>query len=60
MTYISKTIQNEMIITVGAVIVNNLSRKIRDSKYFSTTSDEAAYTDGEQYSDIGCVCCTIV
>ena len=41
-TYISKTIQNEMITTVGAIIVNNLSQEIRDSKYFSTMSDEAA------------------
>ena len=41
-TYISKTIQNEMITTVGAVIVNNLSQEIRDSKYFSIMSDEAA------------------
>ena len=42
MTYISKTIQNEMITTVGAVIVNNLSQEIRDRKYFSIISDEAA------------------
>ena len=41
-TYISKTIQNEMITTVGAIIVNNLSQEIRESKYFSIMSDEAA------------------
>ena len=41
-TYISKTIQNEMITTVGAIIVNNLSQEIRDSKYFFIMSDEAA------------------
>ena len=41
-TYISKTIQNEMITTVGAIIVNNLSQEIRGSKYFSIMSDEAA------------------
>ena len=41
-TYISKTIQNEMTTTVGAIIVNNLSQEIRDSKYFSIMSDEAA------------------
>ena len=41
-TYISKTIQNEMITTVGAIILNNLSQQIRDSKYFSTMSAEAA------------------
>ena len=41
-TYISKTIQNEMITTVGAVLVNNLSQEIRESKYFSIMSDEAA------------------
>ena len=40
-TYVSKTIQNEMITTVGAIIVNNLSQEIRDSKYFSIMSDEA-------------------
>ena len=31
-----------MITTVGAIIVNNLSQEIRDSKYFSIMSDEAA------------------
>jgi len=31
-----------MITTVGAITVNNLSQEIRDSKYFSFTSDEAA------------------
>ena len=31
-----------MITTVGAIIVNNLSQEIRDSKYFSILSDEAA------------------
>ena len=41
-SFISKTIQNEMITTVGAIIVNNLSQEIRDSKYFSIMSDEAA------------------
>jgi len=41
-TYISKTIQNEMITTVGAIILNNLSQEIKDSKYFSVMSDEAA------------------
>ena len=41
-TYISKTIQNEIITTVRAIIVNNLSQEIRDSKYFSIMSDEAA------------------
>ena len=30
--YFSKTIQNEMIATVGAIRGNNLSREIRDSK----------------------------
>ncbi|EDO44081.1 predicted protein [Nematostella vectensis] len=33
-TYISKTIQNQMISTVGAHILNNLSQEMRDSKYF--------------------------
>ena len=41
-TYISKTTQNKMITTVGAVLVNNLSQEIRESKYFSIMSDEAA------------------
>ena len=31
-----------MITTVGAIIVNNLSQEIRESKYFSIMSDEAA------------------
>ena len=31
-----------MITTVRAIIVNNLSQEIRDSKYFSILSDEAA------------------
>ena len=31
-----------MITTVGAIIVNNLSQEIRDSKYFPIMSDEAA------------------
>ena len=31
-----------MITAVGAAIVNNLSQEIRDSKYFSIMSDEAA------------------
>ena len=30
-----------MITTVGAIIVNNLSQQICDSKYFSFMSDEA-------------------
>lgn len=41
-TYISKTIQNEMIETVGAHILNDLSQEIRNSKYFSVMADEAA------------------
>ena len=40
--YISKTIENEIITTVGAIIVNNLSREIRNSKYCSIMSDKAA------------------
>jgi len=31
-----------MITTVGMCIINNLSREIRDSKYFSVVADEAA------------------
>ena len=31
-----------MITTVGAIILNNLSQQIRDSKYSSIVSDEAA------------------
>ena len=31
-----------MITTVGAIILNNLSQEIRNSKYFSCMSDEAA------------------
>ena len=31
-----------MITTVGAIILNNLSKEIRDSKFFSIMSDEVA------------------
>ena len=31
-----------MITTVGAIIVNNLSQEVRESKYYSIMSDEAA------------------
>ena len=31
-----------MITAVGAIIVNDLSQEVRDSKYFSIMSDEAA------------------
>ena len=31
-----------MITTVGAIILNNLSQEIRDSKFFSIMSDEVA------------------
>ena len=41
-TYSSKTNENEIITTVGAIIVNNLSREIRNSKYCSIMSDKAA------------------
>ena len=41
-SYISKTIQNEMILTVGDYINDNLSQEIRNSKYFSVMADEAA------------------
>ena len=41
-TYVTKTIQNEMINTVGKYIIDNLSREIRESKYFSVIADEAA------------------
>ena len=40
--YFQKPVQNMMITTVGAIIVNDSSQKIRDSKYFSIMSDEAA------------------
>ena len=41
-TYISKTIQNKMITTVGAYVLNKLAQEIRDCKYFSVMADEAA------------------
>ena len=41
-TYISKTIQIELITTVGKYILGGLSREIRESKYFSILADEAA------------------
>ena len=41
-TYVSTTIQNEIITTVGKYIIDNLSCEIRESKYFSVIADEAA------------------
>ncbi|XP_020901251.1 52 kDa repressor of the inhibitor of the protein kinase [Exaiptasia diaphana] len=41
-TYVSKTIQNEIITTVGKFILDDLSREIRESKYFAILADEAA------------------
>ena len=41
-TYVSKTIQNEMIAVVGKFITDHLSREIRESRYFSILADEAA------------------
>ena len=40
--YTSKTIENEIITTVGAIIVDNLSREIRNSKHFSIMSHKVA------------------
>ncbi|XP_044164603.1 52 kDa repressor of the inhibitor of the protein kinase-like [Acropora millepora] len=40
-TYVSKTIQNEMITTAGKYIKDQLSVEIRASKYFSLIADEA-------------------
>lgn len=40
-TYVSKTIQNEMITTAGKYIKDQLSAEIRASKYFSVIADEA-------------------
>lgn len=37
-----KTIQNEMIATVGNFITDNLSCKVRESHYFSILADDAA------------------
>ena len=39
-SYISKTIQNDMITIVGVITVNNLSQEKRDCKYFSIISDQ--------------------
>ena len=39
---VSKTIQNEMISTVGMYIVNNQTREMKNSRYFSTLADESA------------------
>ena len=40
-TYVSKTIQNEMITTAGKYIKDQLTAEIRASKYFSVIADEA-------------------
>ena len=42
-----------MITTVGAIIVNNLSQQIRNSKYFSIMSDEAADVSNKEKSFSG-------
>ena len=41
-TYTSKTVQNEMITTVGRYILDKLSGEVKESKYFSILADEAA------------------
>ena len=41
-TYTSKTIQNEMITTVGKYLLDKLSCEMKGSKYFSILADEAA------------------
>ena len=51
-TYVSKTIQNEMITTVGNFITNKLSREIRDSKYFSILADEAADVANKEHLSV--------
>ena len=40
-TCVSKTIQNEMINTIGKYIIDQISGEIRESKYFSVIADEA-------------------
>ena len=40
--YISKTIQNEIISTVGMYIVDKPAREVNNSRYFSILADEAA------------------
>ena len=40
-TYVSKTIQNEMINTVGKYLTDQITREVRESKYFSLIADEA-------------------
>ena len=41
-TYTSKTVQNEMITTIGRYILDKLSAEVKESKYFSILADEAA------------------
>ena len=47
-TYISKTIQNEIITTMGKYTLSNLSREIGESKYFSVMADEAAVISNKE------------
>ena len=51
-TYISKTIQNEMITTVGKYIINNLSREMKECKYFSILADEAADVSNKEHLSV--------
>ena len=46
--YISKTIQNEMISTVGMYIVDKLAREVKNSRYFSILADEAAHISNKE------------
>ena len=50
--YISKTIQNEMITTLGKYISNNLSREVRESNYFPILADEAADISNKEHLSV--------
>ncbi|CAB4020457.1 52 kDa repressor of the inhibitor of the kinase-like [Paramuricea clavata] len=47
-TYRSKTIQNEIINTVGSYITSKISAEIKESKLFSVLADEAADISNKQ------------
>ena len=48
-TYRSKTIQNEMIVTVGKYILSKISSEIKAAKFFAILADEAADISNKEH-----------
>ena len=51
--YFSKTIQNEIVSTVGAHIISKLSEEIKSSRLFSVLADEAADVSNKENLSLG-------